>query len=85
MTLEETIPLMTSNDYKERLKAEYFQLRIRLVEVKHCLDRYPPPLIRLDLMAAQYKAMKLYKKILEARLVENEIYFEDEEFDFTEE
>ena len=85
MTLEETIPLMTSNDYKERLKAEYFQLRIRLVEVKHCLDRYPPPLIRLDLMAAQYKAMKLYKKILEARVVENEIYFEDEEFDFTEE
>lgn len=30
MTLEETIPLMQSDDWKDRFKAEYWQLKIRL-------------------------------------------------------
>ncbi len=38
MTLEETIPLMTSNDYKERLKAEYFQLKIRANKLLKVID-----------------------------------------------
>ena len=29
MELKDTIPLMTSGDYRERFKAEYYQLRIR--------------------------------------------------------
>lgn len=29
MTLADTIPMMTSNDYRERFKAEYFQTKIR--------------------------------------------------------
>ena len=29
MTLTETIPLMTSEDYRDRFKAEYWQLKIR--------------------------------------------------------
>lgn len=29
MTLEETIPLMLSEDYKDRIKAEYWQVKIR--------------------------------------------------------
>lgn len=29
MTLAETIPMMTSDDYRERFKAEYYQLKIR--------------------------------------------------------
>lgn len=29
MTLAETIPLMTSEDYRDRFKAEYWQLKIR--------------------------------------------------------
>lgn len=85
MTLKETIPMMTSDNYNDRLKAEYFQLKIRTEEIKAGLDRYPRPLIRLDLLAAQYKAMQMYQKILEARLVDEDIDFEEEEFDFTEE
>ena len=29
MELKDTIPLMTSDDYRERFKAEYFQTKIR--------------------------------------------------------
>ena len=29
MTFTETIPLMTSEDYRDRFKAEYWQLKIR--------------------------------------------------------
>lgn len=85
MTLKETIPLMTSNDYNDRLKAEYFQLKIRTEETKAVLDSYPRPLIRLDLLAAQYKAMQMYQKILEARLVDEDIDIEDDDIDFVEE
>lgn len=78
MTFKETIPMMMSDNYSDRLKAEYFQLKIRAEEIKDALDRYPPPLINLELLAAQYKAMQMYQKILEARLV-------DEDIDITEE
>ena len=30
MNLKETVPMMESKDYKERFKAEYYQLLIRL-------------------------------------------------------
>ena len=38
MTLTETIPMMTSNDYRERFKAEYYQLKIRASKL-HALIR----------------------------------------------
>ena len=85
MTLKDTIPLMTSDDYRERFKAEYYQLKIRTRNIKETLDRNPPPLINLELLAAQYKAMQKYQKILEARLIEHDIDIEEEEFDFAEE
>lgn len=84
MTLKETIPMMMSDNYNDRFKAEYFQLKIRTEEIKAGLDRYPRPLIRLDLMAAQYKAMQMYQKILEARLVDEDIDIEDDDIDFVE-
>ena len=85
MTFKETIPMMMSDNYSDRLKAEYFQLKIRTEEIKETLDRYPPPLINLNLLAAQYKAMQMYQKILEARLVEEDIDIEDDDIDFVEE
>ena len=36
MTLEETVPLMLSEDFKDRLRAEYLQLCIRI----ESLDRW---------------------------------------------
>lgn len=85
MTLKETIPMMMSDNYSDRLKAEYFQLKIRTEKIKETLDRYPQPLINLDLLVAQYKAMQMYKKILEARLVDEDIDIEDDDIDFVEE
>lgn len=37
MTLTETIPLMTSEDYRDRLKAEYWQLKIRAEKLQAML------------------------------------------------
>lgn len=84
MTFKETIPMMMSDNYSDRFKAEYFQLKIRAEETKEGLDRYPRPLINLELLAAQYKAMQMYQKILEARLVDEDIDIEDDDIDFVE-
>ena len=34
MTLADTIDLMNSPDYKERFKAEYYQIRIRTLKLR---------------------------------------------------
>ena len=38
--LKDTIELMTSDDYKERLIAEYYQLLIRFRKLGNILDNY---------------------------------------------
>lgn len=40
MELQETIEMMNSNDYKERFKAEYHQLKIRTVKLASFLRKY---------------------------------------------
>ena len=40
MTLKETIPLMVSEDYKERFKAEFYQLQIRHEKLVDMLEKY---------------------------------------------
>ena len=37
MTLNDTVELMTSEDYKERFKAEYLQLKIRVEGLRKVL------------------------------------------------
>ncbi len=76
MELKDTVDLMISEDYKERLKAEYLQLKIRcdkLVEFmqkrvkSEDLSTYP-----MTLLMDQLHFMKCYKKMLETRAkVEN--------------
>ena len=46
MELKDTIDLMQSNDFKERFKAEYFQLKIRITWLKNMLDKYRKKRIR---------------------------------------
>ena len=77
MELKDTITLMTSNDYRDRLKAEYLQLKIRMDRLNYFLNRDPSPLVRLDLMATQYKVMNSYQKLLEVRLLDEEIDIEE--------
>ena len=37
--LKETVELMLSNDYKERFKAEYYQLKIRIDRLYNMLSK----------------------------------------------
>lgn len=38
--LSETVEMMNSADYKERFRAEYFQLKIRINGLKNMLDKW---------------------------------------------
>ena len=73
MELKDTIDLMQSNDFKERFKAEYFQLKIRMAGLKNMLDKYRKneldfvPNCSYDLLNDQFKAMDLYCSYLEER------------------
>ena len=72
-TLDETIDGMLSKDYKERLKAEYRQLIIRLERLDTIIDDYNYYVIKyldissLKILKEQRYAMDLYKKALEVR------------------
>ena len=40
MNLKDTIEMMRSEDYKQRFKAEYYQLKIRTEKLKAMLDKW---------------------------------------------
>lgn len=73
MGLKETIPLMTSEGYRERLVAEYRQLCIREVSLGMMLSDYDDgrldfePMCSPDLLHWQLSAMDAYRKELERR------------------
>lgn len=73
MNLNETVEMMNSVDYKERFRAEYFQLKIRMKGLCNMLTKYKmgtlnfKPSCSYDLLNAQYKAMNLYASFLEDR------------------
>ena len=73
MELKDTIEMMQSSDYKERFKAEYEQLRIRINGLEKMLVKYKngtlnfTPSCSYDLLNGQLKSMKLYSSYLEER------------------
>ena len=73
MELKDTIEMMQSSDYKERFKAEYEQLRIRINGLEKMLEKYKndalnfTPSCSYDLLNGQLKSMKLYSSYLEER------------------
>lgn len=78
MNLSETVEMMNSKDYKERFKAEYLQLKIRMNGLSAMLKKYKEgtltfkPSCSYDLLNAQFKAMDLYASFLEERaIIEN--------------
>ena len=80
MNLKETASMMESLDYKERFRAEYFQLVIRMRGLANMLQKYKDgtltfkPSCSYDLLNGQLKVMKLYKDCLEERAeIENVI------------
>lgn len=73
MKLNETVEMMNSADYKERFRAEYLQLKIRMMGLAAMLEKYKAgtlnftPSCSYDLLNAQFKAMDLYASFLEDR------------------
>lgn len=75
MELKDTISLMTSEDYKERFKAEYIQNVVRYKKLKAMLDKWDngkldfSPTCPRSTYNIQVKAMTDYIAVLEARAV----------------
>ena len=70
MEMKDTIPLMESNDYKDRLKAEYHQTKIRFENLRKTIIKADAGTIQpnnIGLLREQIKAMGEYLYILEVR------------------
>lgn len=73
MKLKDTVKMMESEDYKERFKAEYYQLKIRMEGLSNMLKKYKEgtlsftPSCSYDLLNNQFKAMEIYASYLEER------------------
>lgn len=71
--LRETIEMMTSEDYKERFKAEFWQTKIRYHKLWFMICRYEngeldfEPKCSIDLLRKQLEAMSKYLRCLNER------------------
>lgn len=83
MTLNDTIPLMLSGDFRERLLGEYHQLRIRYDKLSMTLREYRKGKAKIKCkpdyatLEAQLNAMKAYMDCLESRLKAENITFDE--------
>ena len=79
MDLKDTINRMTSEDYKERFKAEYYQLKIRFEKLKAMLEKWDKgkleftPSCNRGIYNFQIRAMADYLATLETRAVIEDI------------
>jgi hypothetical protein len=79
MKLNETAKLMDSSDYKDRFRAEYLQLKIRMEGLITMLKKYKAgelnftPKCSYDLLNGQFKAMDMYASYLEERALIEDI------------
>lgn len=73
ITLADTANLMNSADYKERFKAEYYQLKIRRTKLEETVCKYNNgtlgfiPTCPVELLSDQLDVMKQYMDVLEER------------------
>ena len=73
MELLDTVELMVNDDYKNRMKAEYFQTKIRYDKLHKMIVKYESntldfePSCSLDLLKKQASAMGKYLYYLECR------------------
>ena len=75
MVLNDTVEMMNSEDYKDRFKAEYYQVAIRYKKLKAMLDKWDKgtlefyPTCPKSTYNMQIKSMTDYIAVLEARAV----------------
>ena len=73
MQLVDTVELMLSDDYKERFKGEYYQVKERYERLRKMVVRYQAgtlsfePKCDLELLKSQLSAMRDYLYVLEVR------------------
>lgn len=73
MELKDTIKLMQSSDYKDRFKAEYYQLEIRYYKLRNVIHKYEFGELDFELscpiemLKEQSDFMERYLRILELR------------------
>ena len=73
MELERLIELMKSEDYKDRFRAEYYQLGDRIIKLENMLKKYKAgtldftPSCSYELLNSQLKAMNEYLLYLTIR------------------
>lgn len=73
MELKDTIMLMNSTDYKERFRAEYYQVSIRLKKLKEMVKKWDngelnfKPTCPRDIYDVQIEAMEKYIEVLHKR------------------
>lgn len=73
MVLKDTVDMMNSVDYKERFKAEYYQLKIRINGLKNMLDKWDngkldfTPTCSKDIYNDQIEYMTNYMTVLANR------------------
>ena len=73
MKLQDTIELMSSADFKDRVRAEYYQLKIRHEGLARMLKKYKEgtlefvPNCDYDLLHTQLVYMECYINVLEER------------------
>ena len=79
MELKETAKMMQSKDYKERFKAEYYQLKIRMDGLEAMLNKWQngtlefTPTCSYELLERQLAHMTEYAETLEERASVEEI------------
>jgi hypothetical protein len=73
MELKDTIEMMNSADYKERFKAEVYQLDIRIGKLANMLSAWEcgelkfQPKCSYVLLETQLNSMKVYRHLLQMR------------------
>lgn len=81
MELKDTVEMMLSNDYKERFKAEYWQLKIRYDRLKHMVDNWNKldftPICAYSTYTHQLLAMEDYMALLRDRAKQEEVELDD--------
>lgn len=71
--LKDTVPMMISDDYKERFVAEYSQLSIRYKKLYVVLEKYAAdkldfkPTCPIEILYEQLDHMEAYLSVLETR------------------
>ena len=77
--LKRTVELMNISDYKDRFKAEYYQLKIRYDKLHNMCEKWDKneldftPTCSRFIYARQLNAMAFYLKVLEERAIAEKI------------